>query len=86
MQHDRVYFVSAASEDPITDPMIAAAAAVVSYTPLYDDVKDEVAQSMRIPSGNGKLSEGHLQYLHKFCVEWYNCGDGGAWNPSRVEE
>lgn len=86
MQHDRVYFVSAASEDPITDPMIAAAAAVVSYTPLYDDVKDEVAQSMRIPSGNGKLSEGHLQYLHKFCVEWYNCGDGGEWNPSRVEE
>lgn len=86
MQHDRVYFVSAASEDPITDPMIAAAAAVVSYTPLYDDVKDEVAQSMRIPSGNWQLSEGHLQYLHKFCVEWYNCGDGGAWNPSRVEE
>lgn len=79
MQHDRVYFVSAASEDSITEPSIAAADAVVSYTPRCDDVKDEEAQSMRIPSGNGKLSEGHLQHLHKFCVEWYNCGDGGAW-------
>lgn len=80
MQHDRVYFVSAASEDPITDPVIVAADAVVSYNPRYDDVKDEAAQSMRIPSGNWNLSEGHLQHLHKFCVEWYNCGDGGAWS------
>ncbi|MCX4323144.1 MAG: hypothetical protein OSJ59_09295 [Lachnospiraceae bacterium] len=82
MQHDRVYFVSAASEDPITDPVIAAADAVVSYNPRYDDVKDEEAQSMRIPSGNWQLSEGHLQHLHKFCVEWYNCGDGGAWSST----
>lgn len=79
MQHERVYFVSAASEGPVTEPAIAEAEAVVSYTPRYDDLKDEEAQYMRIPSGNGKLSEGHLQHLHKFCVEWYNCGDGGTW-------
>lgn len=86
MKHERVYFVSAASEDAITEPVIAAADAVVIYTPLYDDVKDAEAQGMRIPSGNGKLSEGHLQHLHKFCDEWYYCGDGGAWNPARVDD
>lgn len=86
MEHERVYFVSAASEDAITEPSIAAADAVVIYTPLYDDVKDAAAQSMRIPSGNGKLSEGHLQHTHKFCDEWYDCGDGGAWNPARVDD
>lgn len=86
MEHERVYFVSAASEDAITEPSIAAADAVVVYTPLYDDVKDAAAQSMRIPSRNGKLSEGHLQHTHKFCDEWYDCGDGGAWNPARVDD
>lgn len=82
MQYDRVYFASAASEDAITEPAIAEADAVVVYTPLYDDVKDEEAQCMRIPSGNGNLSEDHLQYSHKFCNEWYYCGDGGAWNSA----
>lgn len=80
MKHDRVYFVSAASENTITEPVIAAADAVVLYTPLYDDAKDEEAQCMRVPSGNGKLSEGHLQHSHKFCDEWYYSGDGGARN------
>lgn len=80
MEYDRVYFASAASEDAITEPAIAEADAVVVYTPRYEDVKDEEAQCMRIPSGNGNLSEGHLQYSHKFCTEWYYCGDGGAWN------
>jgi hypothetical protein len=80
MQHDRVYFVSAAGEAPILEPTIAAADAVVIYTPLYDDVKDEEAQYLRVSSGNGKLSEGHLQHLHKFCAEWYDCGSGGAWS------
>lgn len=82
MQYDRVYFASAASEDAITEPAIAEADAVVVYTPLYDDVKDEEEQCMRIPSGNGNLSEGHLQYSHKFCNEWYYCGDGGARNST----
>lgn len=80
MQHDSVYFVSAADEAPIMEPSIAAADAVVIYTPLYDDVKDEEAQYLRVSSGNGKLSEGYLQHLHKFCAEWYGCGSGGAWS------
>lgn len=76
MAYDRVYFVSAASEEPITEPSIANADAVVVYLPLYEDEKDEKAQSGRIPAGNGKLSECHLQYSHKYCKEWYYCGDG----------
>lgn len=78
MAYDRVYFVSAASEEPITEPSIAAADAVVVYLPLYEDERDETVQSGRISSGNGKLSECHLQYPHKYCKEWYYCGDGGA--------
>lgn len=81
MAYDRVYFVSAAGGEPVTEPAIAAADAVVAYTPLYDDEKDETAQYMRIPSGNGKLSEGHLQYTHKYCNEWYYSSDGGAGEP-----
>lgn len=79
MEYDRVYFVSAASEDPITEPVIADADAVVGYIPQYDDLQDKMAQDARIGLGNQKLSEEHLQYLHKFCEEWYYCGDGGAW-------
>ena len=71
MAYDRVYFVSAKSESAITEPTIADADAVVGYIPLYDDVKDEEAQNMRIPSGNNKLSWVHLQYPHKYCCEWY---------------
>ena len=73
MEYDRVYFVSAASEDAITEPVIANADAVVSYTPRYDDLKEEEAQSMRIASGNHKLSLEYLQYLHKYCIESYHC-------------
>ncbi len=73
MEYDRVYFVSAASEDAITEPVIANADAVVSYTPRYDDLKEEEAQSMRIASGNHKLSWEYLQYLHKYCIESYHC-------------
>lgn len=76
MAYDRVYFVSAAREDPITEPAIANADAVVAYLPLYDDVKDEAAQNMRISSGNPKLSKAHKQYSHKYCEEWYYCGNG----------
>ena len=76
MAYDRVYFVSAASEEPITEPSIADADAVVAYLPLYEDEKDETMQSGRISSGNGKLSECYLQYRHKYCNEWYYCGDG----------
>lgn len=78
MAYDRVYFVSAASEEPITEPPIADADAVVAYLPLYEDERDETAQSGRIPAGNEKLSECHLQYSHKYCKEWYYCGDGAA--------
>ena len=70
MAYDRVYFVSANSESAITEPTIADADAVVGYIPLYDDVKDEEAQNMRISSGNQKLSWVHLQYRHKYCCEW----------------
>lgn len=80
MEYDRVYFVSAADEEPITEPTIAAADAVVAYLPHYDDVKEEAAQNMWITSGNGKLSKAHLQHSHKYCDEWYYCGDGGGWN------
>lgn len=79
MEYDRVYFVSAASMEPVTEPPIADADAVVVYLPRYDDVKDKAAQNMRILSGNKKLSEIHLQRSHKYCDEWYFCGDGAAW-------
>lgn len=82
MEYDRVYFVSAETEEPLKDPAIADADAAVIYLPYYDDVKDEAAQSMRLPSGNFKLTEGHLQYWHKYCSEWYYCGDGAAWNSA----
>ena len=78
MEYDRVYFVSAASEEPIVEPSIMDADAVVVYLPLYEDEKGEKAQSDRIPAGNEKLSEVHLQYPHKYCNEWYYCGDGAA--------
>lgn len=82
MEYDRVYFVSAENEEPLGESAIADADAVVIYLPYYDDVKDEEAQSMRLPAGNFKLTEGHLQYRHKYCSEWYYCGDGAAWNSA----
>lgn len=73
MEYDRVYFVSDSSEDAITEPEIANADAVVGYIPVYDDLKDEEAQDMRIPSGNHKLSWSYLQYSHKYCFESFYC-------------
>lgn len=84
MAYDRVYFVSAASADPITDPAITNADAVVAYLPLYDDEKDEAAQNIRISSGNPKLSKVHMQYSHKYCAEWYYCGDGEFDSPLKT--
>ena len=69
MEYDRVYFVSAESEDVITEPAIANADALVAYLPLYDDVKDEEAQNMRIAASCG-ASEAELQYLYKYCGSW----------------
>ncbi|MDE7430002.1 MAG: hypothetical protein K2N00_12210, partial [Lachnospiraceae bacterium] len=69
-EYDRVYFVSAESEDVITEPAIANADALVVYLPLYDDVKDGEAQKMRIAASCG-LSEWELQYLYKYCESWY---------------
>lgn len=73
MEYDRVFFVSASSEDAITEPTITNAEAVVGYIPLYDDVTEEAAQDMRIPSGNQKLSWSYLQSSHKYCFESYYC-------------
>lgn len=70
MEYDRVYFVSAESEDVITEPAIANADALVVYLPLYDDVKDGEAQMMRIAASCG-LPEGELQYPYKYCESWY---------------
>ena len=70
MEYDRVYFVSAESEDVITEPTIANADALVAYLPLYDDVKDEAAQNMRI-AASCKVSKAHQQYLYKYCESWY---------------
>ena len=70
MEYDRVYFVSAESEDVITEPAIANADALVVYLPLYDDVKDGEAQKMRI-AASCVLSEWELQYLYKYCESWY---------------
>ncbi len=81
MEYDRVYFVSAASEDAITEPVIVNADAVVAYTPLYDDVKDEAAQGMRIPSGSDKLNKSYLQYLYKYCMKSYYCRDENLTAP-----
>lgn len=78
MEYDRVYFVSAASEEPVTEPTIAKADAVVVYLPLYEDAQEEAEQKKRILSANEKLSEGHLQYPHKYCNEWYY-GGGAVW-------
>ncbi|MDE7233355.1 MAG: hypothetical protein K2N37_09825, partial [Lachnospiraceae bacterium] len=70
MEYDRVYFVSAESEDVITEPTIANADALVAYLPLYDNVKEGEAQKMRI-AASCKVSEEHLQYLYKYCESWY---------------
>lgn len=80
MEYDRVYFVSAAGGEPVKEPSIEAADAVVAYLPLYDDGKEEEAQRLRITSGNGELAESHLQHSHKYCTEWYYGGDGDAWS------
>lgn len=82
MEYDRVYFVSDASEDAITEPAIAEADAVVGYLPLYDDEKEEAVQSMRILSGNQKHMSGvHLQYSHEYCDEWYYSWTGNLTAP-----
>ncbi len=82
MEYDRVYFVSAENKEPLGEPAIADADAVVIYLPYYGDEKAEDAQSIRLPEGNAKLTEGHLQYWHKYCSEWYYCGDRPAWNSA----
>ncbi|MDE7247686.1 MAG: hypothetical protein K2N43_07340, partial [Lachnospiraceae bacterium] len=70
MEYDRVYFVSAESEDVITEPAIANAEALVAYLPLYDDGKDGEAQNMRV-AASCKASEERQQYVYKYCESWY---------------
>lgn len=74
MEYDRVYFVSAAGEEPVTEPVIADADEVTVYLPLYEDAQEEEAQKMRISAGNTKLPEAYLQYPHEYCNEWYYGG------------
>lgn len=74
MAYDRVYFVSAASEEPITDPAVADAAALVAYLPAHDDEKDEAPQNGRI-TASCKLTKERLQYSHKYCESWYYYND-----------
>lgn len=74
MAYDRVYFVSAAGEEPITEPAITDADALVAYLPLRDDGKDAAAQNMRI-AANCKLSKERLQYPYPYCESWYYYND-----------
>ncbi len=74
MEYDRVYFVSAGSEDVITDPVIANAKTLVAYLPLYDNGKDEAAQNMRI-AASCRATEAHLQHRYKYCESWYYGSD-----------
>lgn len=74
MAYDRVYFVSSASEEPITEPAIAEADALVAYLPVRDDMKNEAAQNMRI-TASGKLSKKRLQYPYQYCESWYYYND-----------
>lgn len=82
MEYDRVYFISAGSEDGITEPAIVNAPALVVYLPLYDDAKDETAQNMRVAAGC-RASERKRQFLYKYCESWYysdgrTAADGGG--------
>lgn len=78
MEYERVYFVSVENAEPLKEPAVLDADAVVIYLPCSDDGKEEAAQSMWLLSGNAKLSEGRLQYRHKYCSKWYYCGDETA--------
>lgn len=78
MEYERVYFVSVENAEPLKEPAVMDADAVVIYLPCSDDGKEEAAQSMWLLSGNAKLSEGRLQYRHKYCSKWYYCGDKTA--------
>lgn len=78
MEYERVYFVSAENTEPLKEPAVMDADAVVIYLPCSDDGKEEAAQGMWLLSGNAKLSEGRLQYRHKYCSKWYYCGDETA--------
>ena len=78
MEYERVYFVSVENAEPLKEPAVMDADAVVIYLPCSDDGKEEAAQGMWLLSGNAKLSEGRLQYRHKYCLKWYYCGDKTA--------
>ncbi len=73
MEYDRVYFVSAESEEPIREPAIADADALAAYLPFDGDGKEETAQNRRI-AASCKLTERHWQYQYKFCEAWYYGG------------
>lgn len=70
MEYDSVYFVSAESEEPIMEPTIADADALVVYLPFDGDGKEGAAQNSRI-AASCKLSKRHRQYQGKYCEAWY---------------
>lgn len=73
MEYDSVYFVSAESEEPITEPAIADADALAVYLP-FDDEGKEGAQNRRI-AASCKLTQRHRQYQYKYCEVWYYGGE-----------
>lgn len=73
MEYDSVYFVSAESEEPITEPAIADADALAAYLPFDGDGKEETAQNRRI-AASCKLTKRHRQYRYKYCEAWYYGG------------
>lgn len=77
MEYDRVYFVSAGSEDVIREPVIANADKLVAYLPPHDDGKDETAQKMRI-AASCKAPETQMLHLYKYCESWYYYNDETA--------
>ncbi len=74
MAYDGVYFVSAESEEPITEPAIAGADALTAYLPFDGDGEEGTAQNSRI-AASCKLTKRRRQYSYKFCEAWYY-GDG----------
>ncbi len=74
MEYDSVYFVSAESEEPITEPAIADADALVVYLPFDGGGKEETVQNSRI-AASCKLTKRHRQYSYKYCEAWCYGGE-----------
>lgn len=69
MEYERVYFIAADSEAPITEPAIVNAGELVAYLP-QDDWENGEGQLARIAASCHAL-EAHLQYSHPYCESCY---------------